>query len=116
MRGCTITGWDRCTEAVERDLFIVIIVLQDPSYRADGTQVFVSRQVVAVERVILSWVSIRQSKINGNIQIDFTPSKDILQEICCSLYFETINMALLALNSQTFLPVLQLTKRSVSSS
>lgn len=78
---CTVTvGWDCGAEPIQVDVLVRVVKLQDVADTVDRLHVLVLLQVGGVKRTWLPWVSIRESKVDRNGEIDLTSAKNVLQE------------------------------------
>lgn len=107
--------WNQPTKAVKRNLFICIIVLQNFTNCPYSLQIFISPRITAMKRVAgLSWVTVWQGEIDSDIQVYFTPSKDVFQEVYCPSQVELYDMDLIRFEFQFLCALLEIAQRSKS--
>ena len=79
---------DGASEAIQVDLLVRVVELEDVADALDGVQVLVPVRVHIVERVRRARVSVREREVDGDGQIDVTSAENVFEE------------RMLALNSQ----------------
>lgn len=67
-------------KAVQVDHFVTVVELKDVADASDGVQVLVAVRVEVVQRMRVARVPIRHRKVDGECEIDLTPTEDVLQE------------------------------------
>jgi len=67
-----------CSKSVGWYLFIGVIVLKNIADSADRLDVFIPLVVLTMQRIMLSRVPVGQSKVYSDVEIDLTPSEDVL--------------------------------------
>lgn len=107
---CCGLRWYSCTKSICWDLFVWVIVLKNITYSSDSLDVFVSPIVLAMQRVMLSWITIWQGKIDSDVQIDLTSSKHILKEVGWPNLLELYNFNCTFLELYTLLAINELVK------
>ena len=91
--GCTSrVGWDCATKAVKINLLVTVVELKDVAYATDSLQILVAVRVEVVQGVHVSGVSIRERKINGHSEVNFTTAEDILKEGVLALNLEILEI------------------------
>ena len=85
--------------------------MKDISYGPDSLKVFISVRMFTMERFSgLFGISIWQSEINGNVQVDLTTSKYIFKEVNCLSDFELQYVYNIILEIQQFRALSELAK------
>lgn len=80
MVSCLVMRRNCSTKSEYRDLFIWVIVLKNVSDRFNCVKIFIFVHIQIVKWVRLWGVAIWQSKIDSDLESDFTATKDILKE------------------------------------
>lgn len=88
VRGTVRVGRDRATEAVQVDLLVRIIELQDVAHVLDRLKVLVALGVEVMQGGWLARVTIRQSEIDGDREVDLAATENILEEGVLALNLE----------------------------
>lgn len=111
---CSVGWWNLASESINWDFFIAVIILKDPTYRGEGLVVLVSIQVLAMQRVSILWVTVRQSEINGDMQTNVATTEDVVKEWAWSFDCEIrdFNLSFLAFHCAASL--FQIIESSVS--
>ena len=85
-------GRDGATEAIQIDLLVAIVELEDVADAANGLKILVAIGVEEVQRVHISRVTVRKGEVESHGEIDLAPTKDILEEGMLALDLEVLKL------------------------
>lgn len=68
------------TEAIESNLFVCVVILENLSHISDGLEILIPLRIEVVQGGRRGRVSIGQSEVNGNRQINCAASENIFEE------------------------------------
>ena len=89
----TFSWWHKPSKTIEWNLLIWIIILKDFTNCPYCFKVLIPPRITTMKRVSsLSWITIWQCEIDGNVQVDLTTSKDVFQEVDSSFQFKLLHM------------------------
>ena len=73
--------WNSSSESVSGNFFVRVIILQDFSNSFDSLYILITFWIFTMKRIPCFGVTIRQSKVDSNIQIDLASPENILHKI-----------------------------------
>ena len=80
VRATIVIRRDGSTEAIQIDLLVSVVELEDIADTLNGVQVLVSVWIHVVERFRRARISVREGKVDGDGKVDRTTAKNILEE------------------------------------
>lgn len=72
---------DLGTEPVGWNFLVGVVVLKDVSDSSEGLEVLVLVGVLVVQRIVSSWRTVGKGEVNRDVEVDFTATENIFQEI-----------------------------------